>query len=164
MSVIVRSLRVVGGGPESASDAHGDGPPRLRVAIASQDGKSLDAHFGYAQRLMVYEVTSRRRRFVQAISVDPSDSPECAGEAPDRIGPKVRALAGCDVVFALAIGPPAAAQIIRAGIHPIKAPEPEPIGAVLSRVQDMLNGERPVWLARLLKERDEKRGRKSAKS
>jgi nitrogen fixation protein NifX len=127
----------------------------LRVAIASQDGKMLDAHFGYARRLMVYDVTSRTRKFVEAIAVEASDSPTCDAEEPDRIGPKVRALAGCQVLFALAIGPPAGARVIRAGIHPITLPEPEPIRAVLGRVQAMMNGEQPVWLARLLRRRDD---------
>jgi nitrogen fixation protein NifX len=110
----------------------------------------LDAHFGYARRLMVYDATSRTRKFVEAIAVDASESPTCAAEEPDRIGPKVRALAGCQIVFALAIGPPAGARVIRAGIHPITLAEPEPIHAVLGRVQAMMNGQQPDWLTRLL--------------
>lgn len=153
MSVIVRRFRLVVGTAEGTSpDTHGEGSPRLRVAVASQDGKRLDAHFGYARRIMVYDVTGRTRKLVETVAVAASDSPTCDAEAPDRIGPKVRALAGCQVLFALAIGPPAAARIIRAGIHPIKVSEPEPIRAVLDRVQAMLNGERPAWMARLLQE------------
>ncbi len=163
MSVTVRSFRLVEGASERATpDAHGDAPVRLRVAMASQDGKNLDAHLGYARRLMVYDVTIHTRKFVEAIAVAASDFPTCEAEAPDRIGPKVRALAGCQVLFALAFGPPAAARIIRAGIYPIKVPAPEPIGAVLSRVQAMLKGERPAWLAGLLQERLDERDRDAA--
>ena len=103
--------------------------PRLRVAIATQDLKSLNAHFGSAKRFAVYDVTptdaaSSRRVSFGEVSDETGDHGD---DGPDRIGPKVAALAGCHLLFVLAIGGPAAAKVVGARIHPVKLPAPEPI-------------------------------------
>lgn len=136
----ITDLRLV----ESRSSTRED--TRLRVAIASRDGRSLDAHFGAAERLMVYEVTRRSSRCVQVIACGDEDS---AAE-DDKIGRRIEALAGCHVLFALAIGPPAAARIIRANIHPVKVEQPEPIAAVLTRARRLVEGDPPRWLRKIL--------------
>jgi hypothetical protein len=52
--------------PERAGEGEG---PRLRIAIASRDGKSLNAHFGSAEKFMVYDVTPQQHELVQAIEI-----------------------------------------------------------------------------------------------
>lgn len=152
MAVITRMLQLVDGGAGEARAKEPFDRRRLRVAIASQDGKALDAHFGFARRLMVYDVTRRAYRFVQAFSFASDESPECDAEREDKVGPKLRALAGCQLLFALAIGPPAAAKVIGANIHPVKVAAPEPITSVLARVQAMMNGEPPQWMKKILEQ------------
>jgi nitrogen fixation protein NifX len=126
--------------------------PRLRVAIATQDLKSLNAHFGSARRFAVYDVTPEGSRFVQAVSFD--DVTEESGshktEGDDRIGPKVAAIAGCNLLFVLAIGGPAAAKVVGARIHPVKLPKPEPIEDILAKVQTMMVGTPPPWLRKAM--------------
>jgi nitrogen fixation protein NifX len=125
---------------------------RLRVAIATQDMKSLNAHFGSAKRFAVYDVTPTDARFVEAVSFgEVSDESGAHGDdGPDRIGPKVAALAGCHLLFVLAIGGPAAAKVVGARIHPVKLPAPEPIDAILTRVQGMMTGNPPPWLRKVM--------------
>jgi nitrogen fixation protein NifX len=118
------------------------------VAVASQDGKALDAHFGYARKLMVYDVTPRAHRLVRAMtfaSMGDDDLPE--GE---KIAAKVAALVGCDVLYALAIGPAAAARVIQADVHPVKLGTPQPIAAVIAGLQAMMTLDPPAWLRRQL--------------
>ena len=96
MAIVVRKLGLVHSSAtvsRSAGDAR-----RLRVAIASQDGKNLDAHFGYAKKLMVYDVTRRTHRLVQAFSFVADDQ---GAQEADTIGPKIVALAGCHLLFVL---------------------------------------------------------------
>jgi nitrogen fixation protein NifX len=145
MPTIVRNLRLIDRGV--TGDREG---PRLRVAISSQHGNRLDAHFGYARRLMVYDVTRKTHRLVQAIGCEPEEPGR--PEEEDRIARKVAALAGCHLLFALAIGPPAAARVIQANIHPVKVDAPEEIAAVIARVQNMMTGDPPPWLRRTLAE------------
>ena len=134
---------------------HNDTPaqaagPCLRVAIATQDGKSMNAHFGSARRFVIFEVTPTTSRFLETISFDAvtGESGEHREDAP--LGVKVDAIRGCNLVFVLAIGASAASKVISARIHPVKLAEPEPVEQVISKVQELMNSAPPPWLRRAL--------------
>jgi len=140
-----RMLRLV----ETEAPAPEEKP--LRVAIASNDLETLDAHFGSARKFAIYDVWKTGARFVAAHEF--TSATEQKGrhdDLDDRITPKVEALTGCALVFALAIGGPSAAKVVRAGIHPIKRKDPEPIAAVIAQVQGMLSGNPPPFLRKIL--------------
>jgi len=42
----------------------------MKVAFATQDLKRVDAHFGWAKNLAVYEISSAGHRFLEAIQFD----------------------------------------------------------------------------------------------
>ncbi|UVK48761.1 nitrogen fixation protein NifX (plasmid) [Mesorhizobium sp. AR07] len=126
----------------------------LRVAIATQDMKDLNAHFGSAKRFAVYDVTREEWKLVEAVAFDDvsDESGEHRSEGDDRITPKVEALKGCHLLFCLAIGGPSAAKVVSAKIHPIKVPQPQSIQEVLLRTQMMLRTCPPPWLRKVLAE------------
>jgi nitrogen fixation protein NifX len=68
----------------------------------------------------------------------------------DKIGPKVAAIAGCNLLFCLAIGGPAAAKVVSARIHPVKLSQPETIETVIAKVQGMMTGDPPPWLRKAM--------------
>jgi nitrogen fixation protein NifX len=131
----------------------GAAAPVLRVAIATRDRKKLDAHFGSAPQFAVYEVTPAAARLVAVCSFSAvsEETGAHAKEGEDRIGPKVEALRGCHLLFVLAIGGPAAAQVVRARIHPVKLQAPEEIESILARVQQLMLGRPPPWLRKAMK-------------
>ena len=122
------------------------------MAVATHDLRTLNAHFGSASRFAIYDVTPGDARFVEALSFgDVSDeSGAHVDDGSDRIGAKVEALTGCHLLFVLAIGGPAAAKVVGAHIHPVKLPAPEPIDAILARVQAMMSGNPPPWLRKVM--------------
>ncbi|ESZ23762.1 nitrogen fixation protein NifX [Mesorhizobium sp. L2C067A000] len=124
----------------------------MRVAIATQDMKNLNAHFGSARRFAVYDVGREEWNLVEAVAFDDvsDESGEHRTEGDDRIAPKVEALKGCHLLFCLAIGGPSAAKVVSAKIHPIKVPQPETIQEVLLRTQMMLRTCPPPWLRKVL--------------
>lgn len=124
----------------------------IRVAIATQDMKNLNAHFGSARRFAIYDVTKTGWALVESVAFDvvSDEQGTHAAEGEDRISPKVEALAGCHLLFCLAIGGPSAAKVVAAKIHPIKVPEAQPLDAVLERTRVMLNGSPPPWLRKVL--------------
>ncbi|WP_075218231.1 nitrogen fixation protein NifX [Mongoliimonas terrestris] len=126
--------------------------PTIRVAIATQDMKGLNAHFGSAKRFAVYDVSTEGWSFVEALDFDDvsDESGKHKTEGDDRIGPKVEGLTGCQILFCLAIGGPSAAKVVSAKIHPVKVPNPAPIEEVLERTRAMLAGTPPPWLRKLL--------------
>ena len=126
--------------------------PAVRVAIATQDLKSMNAHFGAAKRFAIYDVTAEGWKFVAAH--DFSDVSDQSGshrvDGDDRISQKTNAIAGCHLLFCLAIGGPSAAKVVAAKVHPIKVPQAAPIDEVLERTRAMLAGSPPPWLRKVL--------------
>lgn len=139
----VRFRVIEGGVPPAVS---------LRVALATRDGERVDAHFGSARRFAIYEVTPNDSRLVEAaVWDDLSDESGSHDKETDRISPKVDALVGCNLLFCLAIGGPAAAKVIASRVHPIKLSEPESIPSVLGKVQTMMTSvDQPPWLRKVL--------------
>jgi len=126
--------------------------PRLRIAIASRDGQALNAHFGSAEKFMVYDVSPRSHAFVKTIEMSQvsDESGDHKAESEDKNERKIASLAGCNIVFVLAIGGPVAAKVIAAKIHPIKIAEPESIDSVISNVQKLIKADPPPWLRKVL--------------
>ncbi|ESX08285.1 nitrogen fixation protein NifX [Mesorhizobium sp. LSJC265A00] len=122
------------------------------MAIATQDMKNLNAHFGSARRFAVYDVMREEWNLVEAVAFDDvsDESGKHRTEGDDRITPKVEALKGCHLLFCLAIGGPSAAKLVSAKIHPIKVPQPQTIQEVLLRTQMMLRTCPPTWLRKVL--------------
>lgn len=124
----------------------------MKVAFATQDMKTMDAHFGSARNISIWEVGKDDSKFLEAISFE--DVSEADGnhapEGEDRLGPKVDAMEGCSLLFVLAIGGPAAARVVNSKIHPIKLPKAEPIADIIARVQTMMQGNPPPWLRKVM--------------
>lgn len=146
---MMRRLRVVDDETEETPPTTG----KLRVAFATQDMTNVNAHFGSAKKLAIYEVSADSAQFIEAMAFDniSDESGTHADEGDDRLGQKIEGLRGVNILFVLAIGGPAAARIVNAKIHPLKLPAPEPIADVIGRLQGLIKGNPPPWLRRVLK-------------
>ncbi|WP_425090882.1 nitrogen fixation protein NifX [Tropicimonas sp. S265A] len=123
----------------------------LRVAIATNDMEHLNAHFGSAKKFAVYDVWTAGYQFIAAHEFDNVTQQKGKhDDVDDKITPKVEALNDCALLFALAVGGPSAAKLVRAGVHPIKRKDPEVIDDVLAQVQTMLQGTPPPFLRKIL--------------
>ena len=129
-----------------------DIPGALKVAFATQDLHRVDAHFGSAPSIVIYEVSPSDYRFVEAIQFDQvsSQNGQHPDDGDDRVGAKVEAITGCAMIFSLAIGGVAAARVVNNKVYPLKLPTPEPITDVIGRLQIMLRGSPPPWLRKLM--------------
>ena len=119
----------------------------MKVAFATEDMKHVDAHFGWAKNLAVYEVSPTGHRFIEAIQFD-GDLKEDGSE--DKLLPKIDAIRDCAIVYVAAIGGSAAAKVVNAKVHPVKVLQPEPIAELLDRLQKVLQGTPPPWLRKAL--------------
>lgn len=148
----VRRLSLVDTDPSDAPARPSAGS--VRVAIATRDMKSLNAHFGSAPRVAIYDVTPSAWSFVEAVAFEDisDESGAHRTDGDDRIGPKVEALSGCHLLFCLAIGGPSAARVVAAGIHPIKVAVETSIDDLLEKTRVMLGGNPPPWLRKVLLE------------
>ena len=119
----------------------------MKIAFATQDQQRVDAHFGWAKHLAVYEIDAAGFRLVQTFPFG-DDLAEDGNE--DKLAPKLEAIKDCAIVYVAAIGGSAAARVVAAKIHPIKVAQPEPIAELLVKMQDVLKGTPPPWLRKAL--------------
>jgi nitrogen fixation protein NifX len=119
----------------------------MKVAFATQDQQRVDAHFGWAKHLAVYEVSPSGYAFVQDFPFG-EDLAEDGNE--DKLSPKLAAIHDCAIVYVAAIGGSAAARVVASKIHPVKVNQPEPILDILDKLQETLAGTPPPWLRKAL--------------
>jgi len=130
---------------EPAPYTEGDIAGSIRVAIASNGGDKLDGHFASCQGFLIYQVSGTEKRLIDVRLT------EGAAEAEDKTAWLVDQIADCHVLYVVSVGGPAAAKVIKAGIHPIKMPAAgSEANEVLTQLQDVLAGSPPPWLAKIL--------------
>jgi len=119
----------------------------MKIAFATQDLKQVDAHFGWAKNLAVYEISPDGYQFLEAIQFD-GDLKEDGNE--DKLAPKIEAIKDCAILYVAAIGGSAAARVVAHKIHPIKVNQPESITEILDKLKDVLKEAPPPWLRKAL--------------
>jgi nitrogen fixation protein NifX len=119
----------------------------VKVAFATQDLQRVDAHFGWARHLAVYDIDEAGYRFVENFTFG-AELAEDGNE--DKLTPKLEAVGDCAIVYVAAIGGSAAARVVAHKIHPVKVAQPEPILDILDRLQEVLKGTPPPWLRKAL--------------
>ena len=119
----------------------------MKIAFATQDKESVNAHFGWAKHIVVYELSADGHQFVQ--SFDFGDKLQEDGDE-DKLAPKLDAIHDCAILYVAAIGGSGAARVVALKIHPIKVPQPESIAEILDKLQVVLKGTPPPWLRKAL--------------
>ncbi|MBB3103889.1 nitrogen fixation protein NifX [Azomonas macrocytogenes] len=125
----------------------------IRVAVASNNGECLDGHFGSCLRFLVYQVSAKEKTLVDIRSTLDADSSD------DKNAWRVDQIADCQVLFVVSIGGPAAAKVVKAGIHPLKKVKGGMAADVIAELQQVMDGAPPPWLAKMLGVSVEKRVR-----
>ncbi|MGC2778350.1 MAG: nitrogen fixation protein NifX [Bradyrhizobium sp.] len=119
----------------------------MKVAFATQDLKRVDAHFGWAKNIAIYDVDPAGHRFVETVEFD-GDLKEDGNE--DKLAPKIEAIKDCAILYVAAIGGSGAARVVANNIHPMKVNQPEEISDLLGKLQAVLAGTPPPWLRKAL--------------
>ncbi|TAN70757.1 MAG: nitrogen fixation protein NifX [Methylobacter sp.] len=132
--------------PEQQSYIDGDMPGSVRIACASNDGINVDGHFGSCNQFMIYQVSADEARL---IDIRNPDSPEGL-EADDKNLFRAEQIQDCQVIYIASVGGPAAAKIVKLGIHPIKLSTIDPIAEVVGQLQNVIAGTPPPWLAKVM--------------
>jgi nitrogen fixation protein NifX len=129
----------------------GEMPNSIRVACASNRGEMLDGHFGSCQRFLIYQVSESENRLIDIRAID---EPE---EVDDKNLFRSSLIDDCQILFVGSIGGPAAAKVIRAGVHPIKKPQAVPAREEMLSLQQVIGKDAPPWLAKVMGQSPEER-------
>jgi nitrogen fixation protein NifX len=119
----------------------------MKVAFATQDLKRVDAHFGWAKNIAIYEIGPEGHSFIGAIEFD-GDLKEDGNE--DKLAPKIDAIKDCAILYVAAIGGSGAARVVANNIHPMKVNQPENIDDLLAKLEEVLRGVPPPWLRKAM--------------
>lgn len=119
----------------------------MKVAFATEDMKRVDAHFGWARNIMVYDLTADDCSLVKTYIFD-GTLEEDGNE--DKLTPKLEAIKDCAIVYVADIGGPAAARVVANRIHPVKSKDMESIQDVLNKIKDVMKGTPPPWLRKAM--------------
>lgn len=121
----------------------GDMPGSIRVACASNTASFLDGHFGSCVRFLIYQVSREEVRLIQV-------RPANGDDGGDKNAYRASLLRDCQVLYVQSIGGPAAAKVVKAGVHPIKWPQGGDAQDALTQLQEVLAGSPPPWLAKVM--------------
>ncbi|MFG1301329.1 nitrogen fixation protein NifX [Xanthobacter sp. V3C-3] len=119
----------------------------MKVAFATQDLKRVDAHFGWAKNIAIYEVGPQGSHFLEAVEFD-GDLKEDGNE--DKLAPKIEAIKDCAILYVAAIGGSGAARVVANNIHPMKVNQPEEISDLIGKLEVVLKGNPPPWLRKVM--------------
>lgn len=119
----------------------------MKVAFTTEDGEHVNAHFGWARKIVIYEINAESCRFADCIEFK-GNLEEDGNE--DKLGPKLEAVKDCAILYVAAIGGSAAARVVAKNVHPIKVAEAQAIADSLQQLQKVLSGNPPPWLRKAL--------------
>jgi nitrogen fixation protein NifX len=150
METLKRAVRFLWGEGVTGSDlptldtyAEGDMPGSIRVACASNSGEEIDGHFGSCERFLIYQLSPTEMRLIGVRTTLEAD------HAEDRNLSRASLIGDCQVVYLQSIGGPAAAKVVRAGVHPVKLSSGGLAREVLTQLQGALQSP-PPWLAKIM--------------
>lgn len=132
--------------PEIVSLAEGDMPGSVRIACASNDATNVDGHFGSCSQFMIYQVSADETRLIDIRATDIPDGLV----VDDKNRYRAELIQDCQVLYMASVGGPAAAKIVKLGIHPIKLPGIESIVDIVAQLQTVIAGTPPPWLAKVM--------------
>jgi len=119
----------------------------MKVAFTTEDGEHVNAHFGWAKKIVIYEIDAENCRLADCIEFI-GNLEEDGNE--DKIGPKLEAIKDCAILYVSAIGGSAAARVVAKNVHPVKVAETQAIADSLQQLQKVLSGNPPPWLRKAL--------------
>jgi len=134
------------GAPRQQTYVDGDMPGSVRIACASNDGINVDGHFGSCSQFMIYQISADEARL---IDIRNPDIPKGL-EVDDKNVFRAELIQDCQVLYIASVGGPAAAKIVKLGIHPMKLPGIESIADIIEQLQTVIAGTPPPWLAKAM--------------
>jgi nitrogen fixation protein NifX len=132
--------------PDIQAYIEGDMPGSVRIAFASNDAVNVDGHFGSCSQFMIYQVSADEARLIDIRTTDIPDGLE----VDDKNLFRAELIQDCQVIYMASVGGPAAAKIVKLGIHPMKLPDIEAIAGIIGQLQSVIAGTPPPWLAKAM--------------
>lgn len=122
----------------------GDMPHSIRIAITSSDGVFIDGRFSDCKQFYIYQVSATEQRLIAVRAAETTEPLK----AEQKQHYRAEIIQDCQVLYSQAIGGPAAAKVIKQGVHPIKLNGAAVIADIIEQLQHVLRISPPPWLAK----------------
>ncbi len=118
----------------------------MLVAFASDDGVTVNQHFGWSKSFELYRITQGDAEFVKTID---SSEDEIADEH-EKLAYKIGTVKEADILYCSQIGPTASKMVLASRIYPMRSGENDRIDETIVKLQELLSGNPPPWLQRVM--------------
>ncbi len=118
----------------------------MLIAFASSDGIHVNQHFGWSKSFELYRITAEDAEYVKTID---SSEDEIADEH-EKLAYKIGTVKEADIMYCSQIGPTASKMVLSEKIHPMRAGENDRIDETIQKLQELLLGNPPPWLLRVV--------------
>lgn len=132
--------------PEVSAYREGDLPGSIRIACGSDDAIHANGNFANCAWFMVYQVSADEARLVDIRGTEIPDGVK----VEDKNVYRSDMLEDCKVVYVASLGGPAAAKLVKLGIHPMKLATAESLANIVNQLQQVMAGSPPPWLAKAM--------------
>lgn len=129
--------------PELKDYRSGDIPYSIRLAVASDDGLSVNDQFSTCKRFYIYQVSWRKQQLIDVREVGVDGTLRAEQKQQYR----AELIKDCHVLYCLTIGGQAAAKVVKQGVHPMKLKSAAIIADIIEQLQHVLLLP-PPWLAK----------------
>lgn len=122
----------------------GDLPGSIRIAVASNEGLSLDGDFGDCVRFLIYQVSRQESRLI--------DVRGTAGEkgVAKRLVWRTALIQDGQVLLARSIGIRSVAQLVHLDVYPVTDLLPATAPEAIDDLRRVLRNSPPPWLAKIM--------------
>lgn len=118
----------------------------MLIAFASSDGVHVNEHFGWSKSFELYRVTDHSAEYVKTLD----SSQDAIEDEHEKLNYKIGTVKEADIMFCSQIGPTASKMVLAAKIYPMRAGENESIDEAIKKLQELLLGNPPPWLLRIV--------------
>lgn len=116
------------------------------VVFASSDGIRIDQHFGWSKSFELYRITAENAQYIRTLESSQDD----IADEHEKLAYKIGTIKEADILYCTQIGPTASQMVLAEKIHPIRVAENDRIDVTIQKMQELLLGNPPPWLLRLL--------------
>lgn len=118
----------------------------MLIAFASSDGIHIDQHFGWSKSFELYRVSAENAEYVKTLD----SSEDVIEDEHEKLAYKIGTVKEADIMYCSQIGPTASKMVLASKIYPMRSNENERIDQSIVKLQELLLGNPPPWLQRIV--------------
>lgn len=118
----------------------------MLIAFASTDGVNVNQHFGWSKSFELYRITAESAEYVKTLD----SSQDAIENEHEKLAYKISTIKEADILYCTAIGPTASKMVLASKIYPVRSGENDRIDETIVKLQELLLGNPPPWLQRIV--------------